>query len=81
MPVVFLDSHYSRDDQAEVDFFQNEATKLYKVSGSVLYSVLTILLFKVVGDMKAFECAKRSDIASKMKMNKGKAARQRRKLK
>jgi len=65
VPVVFLDSHYSRDDQAEVDFFQNEATKLYKV----------------VGDMKAFECAKRSDIASKMKMNKGKAARQRRKLK
>ena len=36
VPVVFLDSHYSRDDQTEVDFFQNEATKLYKVSGSIL---------------------------------------------
>jgi len=64
VPVVFLDSHFSKDDQEEVNFFNSEASKLYSV----------------VGQMSAFECIKRSDISDKLKRTKNKSAKQRKKL-
>jgi len=59
VPVFFLDSHYSRDDQTEVNFFHTQATALYRT----------------VNKMPAFECVKRADIKSKMRNNRGKAAK------
>jgi N-acetylneuraminic acid mutarotase len=63
VPVVFLDSHYSRDDQKEVNFFHSQATTLYRV----------------VDKMNLFECVKRAEIKNIMKNHKSKAAKQRKK--
>jgi len=63
VPVVFLDSHFSRDDQTEVNFFYKQATSLYRA----------------VSKMPTFECVKRADIKNKLKNNKNKAAKQRKK--
>jgi len=63
VPVVFLDSHFSKDDQVEVNFFHAQATNLYRA----------------VSRMPAFECVKRADIKRRMKSNKGNAVRQRKK--
>jgi len=63
VPVVFLDSHFSRDDQSEVNFFHSQATTLYRI----------------VGKMKPFECVKRSDVKKKLRNHRGKAAKQRKK--
>jgi len=62
IPVFFLDSHFTRTDEAEKAFFEMQATDLYKV----------------VNKMTSFECVKREDILVKVKESKGKFDRQRR---
>jgi len=63
VPVVFLDSHFSKHDQTEVNFFHAQATSLYRI----------------VNKMTPFECVKRSEVKKKMRNNRGKAAKQRKK--
>merc|ERR550519_845914 len=63
VPVVFLDSHFSRDDQSEVNFFHSQATNL----------------FRIVSKMTAFTCKTRSDVKKKLRNQRGKAAKQRKK--
>merc|ERR1712106_429083 len=61
IPVFFLDSHFTRTDEAEKAFFEMQATDLYKV----------------VNKMTSFECTKREDMLQKIKESKGKFDRQR----
>jgi len=61
IPVFFLDSHFTRSDEAEKAFFEMQATDMYKV----------------VSNMPSFECKKREEILEKIQETKGKLDRQR----